>query len=172
MREDKDIRVMIVDDHRIVREGLKQVLGDLANGPPEMVVAGEALAGAGLHGRGGANLGGESGVVDVAEQFRVLLEPCLWHAHARGDIGASRLTPKAPTDVIGEVATTTGMSETRGGTGLDVTLEVEFPTLGSYTATGNGMYFDQTGDLAAQLITRDDTGAVIGMTVLSLKKDR
>ena len=36
------IRVLIGDDHRIVREGLKQVLGDPANGAPEMVVVAEA----------------------------------------------------------------------------------------------------------------------------------
>lgn len=40
------VRVLIGDDHRIVREGLKQVLGDPANGAPEIVVAAEATAGA------------------------------------------------------------------------------------------------------------------------------
>jgi two-component system invasion response regulator UvrY len=40
-----DIRVLIGDDHRIVREGLKQVLGDLSNGVPEMVVVAEAQTG-------------------------------------------------------------------------------------------------------------------------------
>jgi len=39
------IRVLIGDDHRIVREGLKQVLGDLSNGAPEMVVQAEAQTG-------------------------------------------------------------------------------------------------------------------------------
>ena len=39
------IRVLLGDDHRIVREGLKQVLADPANGPPEIVVAGEATQG-------------------------------------------------------------------------------------------------------------------------------
>jgi len=39
------IRVLIGDDHRIVREGLKQVLGDLSNGAPEMVVRAEAQTG-------------------------------------------------------------------------------------------------------------------------------
>lgn len=39
------IRVLIGDDHRIVREGLKQVLGDPANGQPEMVVVAEATQG-------------------------------------------------------------------------------------------------------------------------------
>ncbi|MDM0018662.1 response regulator [Variovorax saccharolyticus] len=61
MREDKDIRVLIGDDHRIVREGLKQVLGDLANGPPEMVVAGEAQTGAEVLDRVAA-LGGPQGL--------------------------------------------------------------------------------------------------------------
>jgi len=61
MREDKDIRVLIGDDHRIVREGLKQVLGDLANGPPEMVVAGEAQTGAEVLDRVAA-LGGPEGL--------------------------------------------------------------------------------------------------------------
>jgi two-component system invasion response regulator UvrY len=41
----KDIRVLIGDDHRIVREGLKQVLGDLSNGVPEMLVVAEAQTG-------------------------------------------------------------------------------------------------------------------------------
>jgi len=45
MSGDQGIRVLIGDDHRIVREGLKQVLGDLANGSPEMVVVGEAQSG-------------------------------------------------------------------------------------------------------------------------------
>lgn len=40
------IRVVIGDDHRIVREGLKQVLGDLSNGVPEIVVRAEAQTGA------------------------------------------------------------------------------------------------------------------------------
>ncbi|MBT2323144.1 response regulator transcription factor [Variovorax paradoxus] len=40
-----DIRVLIGDDHRIVREGLKQVLGDLSNGAPEMLVVAEAQTG-------------------------------------------------------------------------------------------------------------------------------
>ncbi|GAD22745.1 response regulator transcription factor [Acidovorax sp. MR-S7] len=39
------IRVLIGDDHRIVREGLKQVLGDPANGLPEITVAAEATQG-------------------------------------------------------------------------------------------------------------------------------
>lgn len=39
------IRVLIGDDHRIVREGLKQVLGDPANGAPEIHVVAEATQG-------------------------------------------------------------------------------------------------------------------------------
>ena len=39
------VRVLIGDDHRIVREGLKQVLGDPANGTPEITVAAEATQG-------------------------------------------------------------------------------------------------------------------------------
>lgn len=41
------IRVLLCDDHRIVREGLKQVLTDPANGVPEIRVAGEATNGHG-----------------------------------------------------------------------------------------------------------------------------
>jgi len=40
-----DIRVLIGDDHRIVREGLKQMLGDLSNGLPSMTVRAEAQTG-------------------------------------------------------------------------------------------------------------------------------
>ncbi|RSZ45934.1 MULTISPECIES: response regulator transcription factor [unclassified Variovorax] len=40
-----DIRVLIGDDHRIVREGLKQMLGDLSNGLPAMAVRAEAQTG-------------------------------------------------------------------------------------------------------------------------------
>ena len=39
------VRVLIGDDHRIVREGLKQVLGDPANGAPEITVVAEATQG-------------------------------------------------------------------------------------------------------------------------------
>ncbi len=39
------IRVLLGDDHRIVREGLKQVLSDPANGPPEIEVVAEAATG-------------------------------------------------------------------------------------------------------------------------------
>ena len=39
------IRVLLGDDHRIVREGLKQVLGDSANGVPEITVRAEAQTG-------------------------------------------------------------------------------------------------------------------------------
>ncbi len=45
MTRPDDIRVLIADDHRIVREGLKQMLGDLANGPPAMTVRAEAQTG-------------------------------------------------------------------------------------------------------------------------------
>jgi two-component system, NarL family, invasion response regulator UvrY len=38
------IRVLIADDHAVVRQGLKQILGDT----PEMVVAGEASTGQGV----------------------------------------------------------------------------------------------------------------------------
>ncbi|WP_295525082.1 response regulator transcription factor [uncultured Pseudacidovorax sp.] len=57
------VRVLIGDDHRIVREGLRQVLGDPANGAPEIVVAAEAVTGpevltqvAALGGRAGIDL--------------------------------------------------------------------------------------------------------------------
>lgn len=57
------VRVLIGDDHRIVREGLRQVLGDPANGAPEIVVAAEAVTGpevltqvAALGGRTGIDL--------------------------------------------------------------------------------------------------------------------
>jgi len=45
MNASKPIRVLIGDDHRIVREGLKQVLGDVANGTPEIAVVAEAPTG-------------------------------------------------------------------------------------------------------------------------------
>ena len=40
------VRVLIGDDHRIVREGLKQVLGDPANELPDIAVVSEATQGA------------------------------------------------------------------------------------------------------------------------------
>ena len=40
------VRVLIGDDHRIVREGLKQVLGGPANGLPDIAVVAEATQGA------------------------------------------------------------------------------------------------------------------------------
>lgn len=39
------IRVLLADDHLIVRQGLKQVLGDPANGQPEIAVQAEAATG-------------------------------------------------------------------------------------------------------------------------------
>ena len=57
------IRVLIGDDHRIVREGLKQVLGDLSNGAPEIVVSAEAQTGPEVIERVQALQGGEG--VDV-----------------------------------------------------------------------------------------------------------
>lgn len=39
------IRVLLCDDHRIVREGLRQVLGDPTNGEPEILVTAEATHG-------------------------------------------------------------------------------------------------------------------------------
>ena len=57
------IRVLIGDDHRIVREGLKQVLGDLSNGTPEIVVCAEAQTGPEVLARVQALQGGEG--VDV-----------------------------------------------------------------------------------------------------------
>jgi DNA-binding NarL/FixJ family response regulator len=42
------LRVLLADDHRIVREGLKQVLHDPANGLPEIVVLAEATDGTDL----------------------------------------------------------------------------------------------------------------------------
>jgi two-component system, NarL family, invasion response regulator UvrY len=41
----KRIHVLIGDDHQIVREGLKQVLADPANGPPEIEVVAQAATG-------------------------------------------------------------------------------------------------------------------------------
>lgn len=61
MTRPPDIRVLIGDDHRIVREGLKQVLGDLSNGLPEMVVRAEAQSGAEVIERV-ASLGGAEGL--------------------------------------------------------------------------------------------------------------
>ena len=55
------VRVLIGDDHRIVREGLKQVLGDPANGLPEIVVAAEATGGQEVLDQVAA-LGGSAGV--------------------------------------------------------------------------------------------------------------
>ena len=57
------IRVLIGDDHRIVREGLKQVLGDLSNGAPEIVVCAEAQTGPEVLERVQALQGGEG--VDI-----------------------------------------------------------------------------------------------------------
>ena len=57
------IRVLIGDDHRIVREGLKQVLGDLSNGAPEIVVCAEAQTGPEVLERVASLQGGEG--VDV-----------------------------------------------------------------------------------------------------------
>ncbi|RYF36511.1 MAG: response regulator transcription factor [Comamonadaceae bacterium] len=57
------IRVLIGDDHRIVREGLKQVLGDLSNGVPEIVVCAEAQTGPEVIERVASLQGGEG--VDV-----------------------------------------------------------------------------------------------------------
>ncbi|MDM0118704.1 response regulator transcription factor [Variovorax arabinosiphilus] len=57
------IRVLIGDDHRIVREGLKQVLGDLSNGAPEIVVCAEAQTGPEVIERVASLQGGEG--VDV-----------------------------------------------------------------------------------------------------------
>ena len=39
------LRVLIADDHRIVREGLKQMLGDVPNGAPAILVCAEAQTG-------------------------------------------------------------------------------------------------------------------------------
>ena len=39
------LRVLIADDHRIVREGLRQVLGDPSNGAPDILVCAEAQTG-------------------------------------------------------------------------------------------------------------------------------
>lgn len=39
------LRVLIGDDHRIVREGLRQLLGDPSNGAPEILVCAEAQTG-------------------------------------------------------------------------------------------------------------------------------
>lgn len=55
------IRVLLGDDHRIVREGLKQVLGDPANGEPEIVVVAEAAQGPEVLDQAQA-LGGEQGL--------------------------------------------------------------------------------------------------------------
>lgn len=66
------VRVLIGDDHRIVREGLKQVLGDPANGTPEITVVAEATQGsevleqvAALQGPTGA-LGVDLVLLDIA----------------------------------------------------------------------------------------------------------
>lgn len=55
------VRVLIGDDHRIVREGLRQVLGDASNGEPAIVVQAEAASGEEVLARV-EELGGESGL--------------------------------------------------------------------------------------------------------------
>lgn len=57
----RPIRVLLGDDHRIVREGLKQVLADLANGKPEIAVVAEAIDGTEVLARAEA-LGGQAGL--------------------------------------------------------------------------------------------------------------
>ncbi len=60
------LRVLIGDDHRIVREGLKQVLGDASNGTPEILVCAEAQTGPEVIERVAAlQLGNEAGRLDV-----------------------------------------------------------------------------------------------------------
>ncbi|MFN9473109.1 response regulator [Acidovorax sp.] len=57
----RPIRVLLGDDHRIVREGLKQVLADPANGKPEIAVVAEAIDGTEVLARAEA-LGGQAGL--------------------------------------------------------------------------------------------------------------
>lgn len=71
------VRVLLGDDHRIVREGLRQVLGDAANGEPAIVVQAEATTGPEVLERVAA-LGGEAGLdvvlLDIALPGRDGLE--------------------------------------------------------------------------------------------------
>lgn len=59
------IRLLIGDDHRIVREGLKQMLGDPSNGEPAIAVVAEAQTGAQVLEAAAARLGAGGGGLDV-----------------------------------------------------------------------------------------------------------
>jgi len=88
-----------------------------------------------------------------------------------GDVAGSKLTTKAPTSVVGEVASVTGSVVATGEASADAELTIVFPTLGTYSAKGGMSYGGPSQVLAGVLSARDATGALVGQTILSLQQE-
>jgi hypothetical protein len=75
------------------------------------------------------------------------------------------LTTASPTSVI-ENGTISGTLS-----GSELTLSMQFATLGSYTAKGPSIYTDITRKLAAQIPAKNASGTVIGQALIILDKE-
>ena len=79
-------------------------------------------------------------------------------------------TTTSPTSVVGERGTVTGTVVTMGPASADVTLNVVFPTLGTFRASGPASYTARQLAIGSAT-TRDGAGAVVGsMTVVFQKQ--
>jgi len=110
----------------------------------------------------------------LAVQHRDQLRSIFGSLHLRiggdGELIQSELVTTSPTSVIGERGPATGMVIARDSVANDADLTLAFPTLGTYHLTGTLLYADTTRALSGMLTTRDDSGAVIGTTLIAVMK--
>lgn len=108
--------------------------------------------------------------IDRPDQNRTIFTTAKLEVAGNGIIHAGAVTTQPPTQPVDEVGTATGRIELRSDKRIEVELELTFPTLGVYTAVGDGTYVDQ--QLSASLRTRTKDGAVVGNTALFIHREK
>lgn len=87
-----------------------------------------------------------------------------------GELSIGRATTTSPTRIVGERGELTGQIRARDQLAADATIELQFPTLGGYAASGTLIYAELTQSLAGRLTTRDDAFAVVGTTLWTIMR--
>jgi hypothetical protein len=83
---------------------------------------------------------------------------------------AGTATTKSPSDVI-EQGTITGKAVYSNDAKIEFNLTAQFPTLGTYTASGNGIYASVTKELAINVSAKDSNGTFVGRLILIVQKE-
>jgi len=84
---------------------------------------------------------------------------------------SGKITTKAPSATVGEVGSVSGTLSLADVASYQADLVLELPTLGTFTAAGSLAYGEASGQLAGQLSARDDQGALVGSTIISVHQE-